>query len=123
MSPTLGHTSGFTPDLKEEPYELVYSRTDLCGGRLETAVPTAIKCVPPQVRRSQADAATIRELFELVMIPQLTRLKRAKSTFGDYRTSLTKWESWWQAGAPRLPGHVSGGCGFESRQRRLEKPQ
>ena len=39
-------TPAFTPDLKEEPYELVYSRTDLCGGRLETAVPTAIKKSP-----------------------------------------------------------------------------
>lgn len=61
-----------------------------------------------------ANEPTIRDLYEQVMIPQLERLERAEGTFSDYRTSLTKWESYWQSGAASPPDDLSGGDGLAS---------
>ena len=55
-----------------------------------------------------ASELRIRDLYELAMLPQLVRLKRAKATLSDYRTSVKKWEEFWQSGGRREPDVISG---------------
>ena len=57
----------------------------------------------------KTNAATIGDLFESVVIAELSRLNRAPATISDYRTSVTKWELFWETGASQPPDGVSGG--------------
>lgn len=60
---------------------------------------------PEQIEEARP---TVRELFEEVVAPALRASGLATSTIGDYGSSVTKWEEFWQSGGPKVPDELSG---------------